>query len=408
MTYQEKIDYLFSLKGETIKSTDIFKLFNKRQIVNPDGSISLEPPLFNTYDEITVKKGQLRNVKEDTLTTVGRYIFNLVVIEYAFGDKWPFVNETIKSDQYDDLQQNLSDALLMGVITGEEFAEFQNRVVWLNNFVEIFVAGMSMNLLVLPQEIRNELQRLIEENSEAIINDDITTYLNNVEKPILKFAKKWYIDHNEPGWMIYAKGGKPKFDNVFKSMFLEVGPILDIATGRYKISTASFADGIPPEEQYLYANQNILGAYNRAVNTAVGGAKGKEMNFAMQSLKITEEDCGSQETVGLDVTKDNAYLIKWCWIKGNEEEPWILVVPGDLNKYIGKHVEYRSPLFCKSDNLCFRCCGDLYKRIGLTHIGLAATKLTSIFMNKSLKAMHDTSKKVATIDWQNYIYKINK
>ena len=247
MTYQEKMDYLFSLKGETIKSTDIFKLFNKRQIVNPDGSISLEPPLFNTYDEITVKKGQLRNVKEDTLTTVGRYIFNLVVIEYAFGDKWPFVNETIKSNQYDDLQQNLSDALLMGVITGEEFAEFQNRVVWLNNFVEIFVAGMSMNLLVLPQEIRNELQRLIEENSEAIINDDITTYLNNVEKPILKFAKKWYIDHNEPGWMIYAKGGKPKFDNVFKSMFLEVGPILDIATGRYKISTASFADGIPPE-----------------------------------------------------------------------------------------------------------------------------------------------------------------
>ena len=79
-----------------------------------------------------------------------------------------------------------------------------------------------------------------------------------------------------------------------------------------------------------------------------------------------------------------------------------------MNKYIGKHVEYRSPLFCKSDNLCFRCCGDLYKRIGLTHIGLAATKLTSIFMNKSLKAMHDTSKKVATIDWQNYIYKINK
>lgn len=404
---KDKMTYLMSIKGDTITASDIYNLFNKKTSIRPDGVKVVEYPLFEPEEEIVVPKGSLKNITEDTKTTAGRYIFNMVVIESAFGDKWPYINYTLRGDQVDDLKNKMCDELLMGRITGEEYAKFQRNVVWLNNFTEIFVPGISINLIMLPKEIKNELQRLIDANKQAIITNDVVTYIKNVEKPILDFARKWYIEHDEPGWALYAKGGKPKFDNVFKNMFLEVGPILDIATGKYKISTGCYADGIPSDEYYLYANQGIFGAYNRAVNTQYSGAKTKEFAVAFQSLQVIEEDCGTQHTIGLDVTKSNLSSIKWRWIKDTGvPEGWTVVTPDNLESYIGKHVEYRSPMFCMSKHLCWRCMGELYRRMNLKNAGLASQKLTSIFMNKSLKAMHDTTSKISRFDWQKCLYDI--
>lgn len=408
MTQEGKLEYLFSLKSDTIRAHDIYKLFNKKAIANPNtGKVEITPPEMYPYDKIIVKKGQLPNVKEDIESTAGRYLYNLIVIAAAFSDKIDYINKTLRDDDISKLQSHLSDELLMGRITGAEFGKYQTRTIWLNNFTEIFMPSTSSNLICLPADIRNELQRLIDENKECILKNDVTTYLNKVETPILEYARKWFIDHNEPGWVQYAKGGKPKFKNVFKSMFLEIGPILDITTGKYKISTTNYMDGIPPEENYLYANQGVFGAYNRAVNTQVGGAKTKEFAQAFQSQVVTEEDCGSQYTIGIDVTKDNLSSIKWKWIR-DEKNPneFICVTPDNLNSFIGKHVEARSPMFCMSDNYCWKCVGDMYKRIGIKNVGLASQKLTSTFLNKSLKSFHDTSLSTTRIPWKDCIFEM--
>ena len=61
-------------------------------------------------------------------------------------------------------------------------------------------------------------------------------------------------------------------------------------------------------------------------------------------------------------------------------------------------------MFCMSDNLCWKCMGELYRRLGLKNAGLASQRLTSTFMNASLKAMHDQTIKTATIDWKNCVF----
>ena len=405
MDQNDKLSYLFSLKPESITLQDVFRLFNKKIITTPSGVTSMEPPLFYPIEDITAPKGSLPSIKEDTKTTAGRYVFNLITVAYAYGDKWPYINYEVKSDQMEDLMNKMCDELLMGRITGEEYGKFQNRVVWINNFSEIFVPGNSISMIALPKEIRDELQRLIEENKECIINNDIEGYLYKIEKPILEFARKWYIDNNDPGWLLYAKGGKPSFDNNFKSMFLEVGPIKDIATGKFNISTANYADGIPPDEMASYTNMGIFGAYSRAVNTQYSGAKTKEFAVAFQSLVVTEEDCGSDLTIGIDVTKENVSYIKWRWIKDPKSpDGYTLLTPDNYKSYIGKHVEYRSPMLCKSDGLCWRCMGELYKRLGLKNAGLASQRLTSTFLNNSLKAMHDQTQKLTTIDWKKCVF----
>ena len=255
---------------------------------------------------------------------------------------------------------------------------------------------------------------VLEENKELIANNDTTGYLEKVEKPILAFAKKYYKDKGDPSWDIYSLGSKPKFDNVFKNMFIECGPILDITDGKYKISTSCFSDGIKPSEYHLYANQAIFGAYSRAVNTAYGGAKTKEFTAAFQSLVVTEDDCKSQDTIDVEITNGTVNDVKWRWIKSTDKtDPtydgngFVLLTPDKAKKMIGQTVQCRSPLFCRSDNLCWKCVGEIYKRTGLKNIGLTLSKLTAIFLNTSLKSMHDVTIKTFEMDPKACFYTLN-
>ena len=138
MDQNDKLSYLFSLKPESITLQDVFRLFNKKIITTPSGATSMEPPLFYPIEDIIAPKGSLPSIKEDIKTTAGRYVFNLITVAYAYGDKWPYINYEVKSDQMEDLMNEMCDELLMGRITGEEYGKFQNRVVWINNFSEIF------------------------------------------------------------------------------------------------------------------------------------------------------------------------------------------------------------------------------------------------------------------------------
>lgn len=410
ITEESKLAYLFSIKADSITGTDIFRLFNKRTIRDETGKVlRVEAALFRPDEKIHVPKGQLECIKTDIDTTAGRYLFNLCVIERAFKGKYAYINKTLRSKEIESIHDKMVDDLLMKKITGAEFGEFQKMVIWLNNFTEIFIPGTSDDLMVLPPEIKKELDRLVAENQEIIASGDTTAYINAVETPIIEFARKWFIEHETPGWTLYAKGGKPNFSNVFKNMYLAVGPILDITTGKYKISTACFSEGLPAKENYLYANQGVFGAFNRAVNTQVSGYKTKLFCQAFQHQTVVEEDCGSPHTIKFHVTDKNKKVIKWKYIKdASSPDGYTCVTPDKLNEYVGKTVEYRSPMYCMTSGTgyCWRCMGELFKRVGIKNVGLSSQKLTSVFMNKSLKSFHDTTLKTTTISWQDCFYSV--
>jgi hypothetical protein len=406
MVTKENLTYLFSIKkDEEDMESVIYKLFNKKKLNNPDGTVTLGEPMFYPYEEISLKAGQIENLDKDIVSTVGLYIFNLLFLVYPFGSTIPYVNDTINKSGLSQLANTFCDLLLMDKITSEQFAHYQEQIVWFNNFTEILIPGVTTNLLVVPDVIKNELQRLLKENKEAVENGDIVTYHNNVEKPILAFAEAWYKKNDPEGWRLYGLGGKPSFKNNFKNMFLEVGPIKDIVTGKYKISTKNFSEGIPPEEYSEYANSAIAGSFSRGVSTQWAGAKTKEFSTAFESLVIEPgTDCGTKETIAIEVNKENLQDMKWRWIVENGS--LLLLTPENINKYMGKVVHCRAPIYCSSDNLCEKCTGDLYRRINIVNAGLSLNKITGIFLNKLLKVMHDSTISTVTFDPFDYIYEL--
>jgi hypothetical protein len=410
ITQENKESFLLSLNSDTVTASDMFILFNKKLVGTP-GKQTVEPPLYYVTDPITIKKGQMECVKEDIKTTVGRYMFNLITVNAAFKGKIPYVNKTLNGDEWNSFHNSLIDSLLMKEITGAELGKFHTRIVWLNNFTEMLVPSASEHFIVCPKEIKDFYNKLCEEHKDIIDNNDDTRYVSEIETPAIDFAKKWFKDHiNEnESYLLFAAGGKLKFKVHFKNMFISTGIINDITDGKNKITTHSYGDGIDPKEQTLLTNQGIEGAYGRAVNTQFGGYKTKQFAVAFQSQVVDTEDCGTDRTIGIDVTEKNLNIIKWRYIRDPEHPTeFICVTPDKLRSYIGKHVEYRSPMFCMADNYCWRCMGELYKRMGLKNCGLASQKLTSTFLNKSLKAFHDLSAKPRVIDWSNSLFSVEE
>ena len=72
-----------------------------------------------------------------------------------------------------------------------------------------------------------------------------------------------------------------------------------------------------------------------------------------------------------------------------------------------KKVKMRSPLYCKSENICKKCAGDFLERIGVDYEGLAAFEIADVLVNSMMKAFHDSSIKSSHIDIEKYIKKIN-
>jgi hypothetical protein len=407
MVNEQNLRYLFSIKkDEEDMESVIYNLFNKKKVKNLDGSFSLSEPMFYPYEEIKVKKGQIENLDKDITTTVGIYIFNLLFLVYPFGTIIPYINETINVKGLEKINNKLCDLILMDKITTEQYSHYQEQIIWFNNFTEILIPGVTTNLLVVPDVIKQELQRLVKENEEAIKKGDIITYVNNVENPILAFAEAWYKKNEPDAWRLYGLGGKPSFKNNFKNMFLEVGPIKDIISGKYKISTKNFSDGIPPEEYADYANSAVEGSFNRGVATQWAGAKTKEFSTAFESLIIEKgTDCGSTKTIPIEINNTNIQDMKWRWIIENNGE-LVLLTPDNIDKYFGKVVNCRTALYCKSDNLCEKCAADLYRRINVDKAGLSLNKMTSIFLNKLLKIMHDSTVNTSSFDPFDYLYEV--
>jgi hypothetical protein len=407
MITKENLDYLFSIrKDEEDMESVIFKLFNKKKTIDPKGNAILDEPMFYPYEKIKLKRGQLENLDEDIESTVGLYIFNLLFLVYPFGNTIPYINKTIDKSGLSKIANKLSDLLLMDKITTEQFAMYQQQLVWFNNFTEILIPGVTIDLLVVPDVIKIELQRLLKENKEAIEKGDIVTYSNNVEKPILKFAENWYKKNDPDGWRLYGLGGKPSFKNNFKNMFLEVGPIKDIVSGKYKISTKNFSDSIPPEEYAEYANSAVAGSFSRGVSTQWAGAKTKEFSTAFESLIIeTGTDCGSTKTIPIEVNEITLQDLKWRWILDTEGK-LVLLTPDNIEQFMGKIVNCRTPLYCKSENLCEKCSGELYKKLNIEKAGLSLNKITSIFLNRLLKLMHDSTVSTDSFDPFDYLYEL--
>lgn len=404
-----KEDVLFLANPDNITRSSLTRLFSNRGTKQDPVTkeISIEPAKYRCTDYFDLPANILPNQPESVKdTTFGIFIFNSFIIAQAFGSKLGYMNVAITEDNLDLLESRIANLIIDKKITIDEFGIFCNTLVWMGYQTELFMPGISLNLIIPNNNIMKMKKELFKEHPELIEKKVVNSivvgeYHDKIEVPLLDEAEK--LRQSDYSGRLYDLG-KPSFSNNYKNNNITNGPLPDPSTGEYKINENSFHEGINAWNFDILANKSMIASYSRGVNTQIGGTYAKYVGIMMQTVVAGEKgsDCGTKGYLDFKVTKGNKKSIEFNYALINGKE--IELTMDILNKLVGKTIKMRSPLFCKDKKcLCNHCLGNRAYYLGLKNIGLSGNIPLDAQKLRSMKAMHNMAIKTTPIDINDYL-----
>lgn len=412
LKYDDIKDVIEKLKDpNNITRSYLTELFSNRQGKRDDnGKIEVLPARFRCTDYFDLPAGVLENQPQAIKdTTLGIFIFNSLVINNAFHGKVSYQNAPLNDKNRDDLIDKIGLFILRDQISVQEFAVFCNAIVWLGYQNELFMPGVSLELVIPNKEIAKLKVKLLSEHKhlterKVMSNVEVAEYADKIEKPLIDKAKE-LSENNYAGKLFDL--GKPTIKNQYKNSNITNGPIMDPTTGKYKINVNSYNEGINDWNFDVLANKSVIASYSRGVNTQVGGTYAKYVGILMQTVVAGPKgsDCHTTGYLDFLVTKFNKSTIEFNYAitpdSGGKE---VVLTDTMLNGLVGKRIKMRSPIFCKNPKcLCNHCIGDRTYALGIKNIGLTGNIPFDSQKNISMKAAHDISVKPYNANVEEFI-----
>ena len=137
----------------------------------------------------------------------------------------------------------------------------------------------------------------------------------------------------------------------------------------------SLAEGLTQEEFFYSTYGCRKGLLDIALNTGTSGYLSRKLIFTCANLQIdTElEDCGTTDLLEVNVkNKKKAKMLKNKYYLNNDKLE--LITKDNYLSLVGKVIEIRSPILCKSPNICKICYGDLHKNLNTRFVGIIAAQ----------------------------------
>jgi hypothetical protein len=356
---------------------------------------------FNTFDTFVLPKGRLYN-KEQQETTIGRFLFNLKVIPEKYLMKYGYQNIVFDSGTTKKLENELGLMLLNNEINSKEFIEFLDNGEWMTLGTAYFlVPSMDYNITLANKDVIKRRDQLFKEYEKEIKEGD-PNVSTKIEKELLKLAREKLEESGNEGYDFY-KSGEFDFDNNYKKTSIMSGAIENPYTKKLDIMRSNYADGISKEEFSYLANITIIGGYSRNVETQKGGYETKKINNSMQVITLDEEgsDCGTKQYLKATIPEKMKDMFVGRYVLDGGK--LVIIDENNLSKFVNKEVMMRSPMYCKGDQICNKCAGELFYKLGMKNAGLLSSTLSGSLMNLAMKKFHNTSLKFSKIDLSKYI-----
>ena len=400
ITNPKDIEFLLSLKDKSDNLNDnvitssliaeMFGEFNGKSRFNPYDTVIIPP---NSYGP----EGK-RN-KNSFKTTVGLWVFNKYFIETDLFDIIGYINKTVDSKVFDDINKSLSYALIEDKINTKQMKNYLMKTQLMMRHVSILSPNYTDKLLTCTKVINKKKSELLKKYKKDIERGDEMVG-DKMEKELLAFAVDYMKD--DPAMDMFISGARGSIGNNFKNMFVMKGVVKDPdpnAKQKYKVATSNYIDGISAEEYALFANTLAAGPYNRARKTAIMGYNEKLFLSAYQHITLDppDSDCGTKKYITVTLDKKNIDLWMYCYvIQGNK---LVEINSDNRESFIGKTVKMRFASLCESKTgICNKCMGNLFYKTNTTNIGAATPKIPSTLKNISMKSFHDSTQVFIDMD----------
>ena len=349
-----------------------------------------EERICGETDTFTLKKGVLKCCKEDTETTVGKFLLNTLFIEMPFDGYFDYINKS----GYDikGLEKQISEALMADKVQVDQYKRYVDNLYFIGHFCELCVPTVTRAALTTDASIKDLKKELLEKYKGQLEDPKV---IAEIEDILIK-ADKEYLKNDNSMRFYGPLGGKP-FNIARKKLYLSVGGIETFSkdTGKYTFIQNSLAEGWNNDSIPVISNEIRKGSYNRGHETQLGGALTKYVMRVFQDLCIIEDDCHSRNGLEVDFKQYPIENFKGRYI--NDKGTWVAITNENMSKYTNGKYVMRSPMYCKTEKgLCRKCAGDIYAGLNTKHVAMYIVDISSTFTTMALKLMHGS--KVSLID----------
>lgn len=381
-----ELSYLFDITEDDITThfiCELFGEFNGKSKCSPCDTLKVPPGKYGPDGH--------KN-KNSFITTVGIWIYNKLMFEQELFDLFGYINETITKKKYNWINQELSYALIEDRIDIYVLSRYIMKPEWFMQFVSILAENYSEKILTCSKVAEKKKKELISKYKKELEAGDLVT-MNKIENETLDAV----LDYmgNDSSLDVFKSGARGSLSNNFKNMFVIKGAMKNNdpnSDKEFLFASSNFIDGIKPEEYAAFSDSMVQGPYARGKKTQIGGYWEKlfHSGFGYVTLDKEGSDCGSTKTIKVTITNNNLNIFMYCWIK--EGSKLIELTSQNKDKYIGKTVQLRFPIYCKSKTgYCSKCAGNLYYRTNRKNVGMCTPIIPSILKNSNMSAFHDAS-----------------
>lgn len=363
---------------------------------------------FNPCDTLTINPGEYHLVKgsEPVKTTVGRLIFNKVLIESLhFENVFEYQNKVISAGDYGAFDGKIANALKEDLITVDQMVEYISTRDWFGLQLHgVITTSFTEKVLTVPDDVKKLKKELFEKYKKEIEQGD-EHVTEKIENQLIDAIKK-SLD-GDLGMDLYNSGARGSVSNHLKNTMLTRGAIKNPVTNKYEIIQSSLMDGLEKKDITTHANMIVSGAFPKACGTAVSGYLAKQLLAALQSEVLGEKDsdCGSLRYIDIELTDSNFNDFLYRYVKTGKS--LTMLTPENKDKFIGKKLEMRTPMYCigygPTKCLCNKCAGDFYYKLGKVNVGLVASKVSGTLTQLNLQKFHSNVVKTRQIDVDNIV-----
>ena len=385
---KEEVEYFLSIKPEDINLDLLQDLFADKYDRHKKTRV---PSKYNTYDEFTLEANQYFN-KEKILTNCGLLIVNKYFFERDLQDVVGYVNKPITKGVLKEISGKLDAYMLEDKIPVETYITYLNRLCWLAfTFNTEICTSLTIDGMKELPEITKAKKEFIKNNKEDLDSGRVATAVK-MEKEMVAVAKE--IMKNDPSIELYESGARGAFEVAYKNAQIMKGPVYNSSTRKFEIMMNPLAKGITKNDVPTLGNGIVDSAYSKAIAPGECGYLTKKINAGFQSVKLGPKgsDCHTKGYSVVKITKDNIKFYNYSYII--EGDKLVRLDPETQSRFMNKEVKLRTNDYCISKDCCNMCAGDRYYMIGITNIGLTASRMSNSILNGRMKMMHDATVKL--------------
>lgn len=379
---KEAKEYLVSNRDKFLNRTFLINTF----VPKPDK----KEPLIGIHDTFTIEQGDIENYSGSSQkTTVGRFIFNYIILVNPFNDLIPYINDLAKLGK---IEKIIAEYMITGKVTVDQFNIFLNNAYFIGHFTELGVPTLSDKAFGPPPDLKKVKKALFEKH-KGNLNDP--KVIKEIEDVLFKMDKEYLKD--DPCTIFFDGLGSKSYDIHRKKMYLTVGGIEAFETDNnsYVFMKNSLNEGWEKRDFKIISDEIRKASFSRGAETAKAGDQTKFILRIFNNVMIKEDDCGT--TRGLSVTLNEkeigSYVGRTVIVGGKQTT----ITFDNKNQFANKPIKIRSPMYCSAkQGLCYKCCGSIYEKLGVSAIGMEMINVSSTMMMIMMKNFHGT--KVEFVD----------